>query len=414
MNRVLRHGCLLSFFFAPVALHAGDDALVQLQHRVFELDYSVAESAQPLETVQLWYTQNDGATWQLYGLDEDRQSPVTVQAPAEGEYGFFFVLVNATGASSPAPAANTTPHVRAFVDFTPPVVQLHDLRQTTSLGQRILQVQWTAIDTNLVSRPVQIEYRRPPATGWMPATPEPLTNTGRFDWRLPAELSGAVSIRLSVSDLGGHRVHSEIRDVEVAPLAYPSATSETNRPYLAAQALNVPEVSARARGRAGQLLAEAMELREAGELRDGISRLREAVRLDPQLTEAFAEMGELLYLLGDLDRSLNAYELALKQQPGMRSALQGAARVYRRQNRYMEAAASLRSILEQRPNDAEIWMNLGDIAVYQGDELMARECYTRATEVEPPAEEIIAKAQKRLTLMAELSRGYQRGGDRNP
>jgi cytochrome c-type biogenesis protein CcmH/NrfG len=74
----------------------------------------------------------------------------------------------------------------------------------------------------------------------------------------------------------------------------------------------------------------------------------------------------------------------------------------------------LRTILEQKPNDAEIWMNLGDIAVYQGDELMARECYTRATEAEPSAEEIIAKAQKRLTLMAELSRGYQREGDSNP
>ncbi len=55
-------------------------------------------------------------------------------------------------------------------------------------------------------------------------------------------------------------------------------------------------------------------------------------------------------------------------------------------------------------------MNLGDIAIYQGDEILARECYTRATHIDPQATQVIADAQKRLDLMAEVSRGYQPDG----
>ena len=138
--------------------------------------------------------------------------------------------------------------------------------------------------------------------------------------------------------------------------------------------------------------------------------MREAIRLDPQLTDAFAEMAGMLYLLGDTDKALSAYELALAQQPTLRKALQGAARVYRHKHDYRSAAERLRTILRYNPNDAEVWMNLGDIAVYQGDEILARECYTRATQIDPDATEIIASARKRLALMQEVSRTYKPRG----
>jgi hypothetical protein len=55
-------------------------------------------------------------------------------------------------------------------------------------------------------------------------------------------------------------------------------------------------------------------------------------------------------------------------------------------------------------------MNLGDIAIYQGDEVLARECYTRATQIDPSAKQVVADAGKRLELMAEVSRRYRPGG----
>ena len=413
-RELLRHGCLALAAGAGLASAALAGDHLRIQTRVFEIEYDVNDAALPLDSVQLWYTLDQGTSWHLYGQDEDRQSPITFHAPSEGQYGFFFVLTNATGASSAPPTPSTKPHLRALVDFTTPVVQLHDLRQTTLLGQRVLQVRWTAIDTNLSARPVEIAYQQLPDETWYPATADPLANTGRYDWRLPDGLVGPVAVRLTVSDKAGHRVESERRVFESttsrsigAPPAQPAAPGALPRRPTAPGAASV---SKEARARAARLYAEALTHRERGEYRDGIARLREAVRLNPQLTDAFAEMGGMLYLLGDLDRALNAYGIALKQQPTLRGALQGRAKVHRLRNEYSLAAESLRTILRYNPDDAEVWMNLGDIAVYQGDELLARECYTRATQIDPQAKDIIEQAQKRLALMAEVSRTYRETG----
>ena len=52
-------------------------------------------------------------------------------------------------------------------------------------------------------------------------------------------------------------------------------------------------------------------------------------------------------------------------------------------------------------------MNLGDVAIFQGDEIGARQAYQRALESKSAAREIKVDAQKRLDLMADVSRSYR-------
>ena len=231
--------------------------------------------------------------------------------------------------------------------------------------------------------------------------------------RLPGDLVGAVAFRVIVTDKGGHRVVSEQQVIEITrtlPGETPRTGIEVGVPAVASRDA-VTWTSSRAaeaaRVRASRLYAEAMSYRQRGDYREGISRLREAVRLDPQLTDAFAEMGGMLYLLGDLDRAQNAYEIALDQQPTMRAALNGAAMIHRQRNEYTKAAERLRTILRYNPNDAETWMHLGDIGIFQGDELLARECYLRATRIDPEATRVIEDSRRRLDLMAEVSRAFR-------
>jgi cytochrome c-type biogenesis protein CcmH/NrfG len=162
--------------------------------------------------------------------------------------------------------------------------------------------------------------------------------------------------------------------------------------------------SQRSKERASQLFAQALEEAKRGQLTGGVSRLREAVKLDPQMTQAFAEMGGMLYLLGDLDRAQGAYEIALKQQTNSREALRGIAKIHERKGQMPAAAEKLQTILRYNPKDAEIWLQLGDVAVHQGDEVRARECYMRASQIDPQAAAVIADARQRLALMAEVSR----------
>ena len=404
-----RHGCLVALTLGLALPGAAAEEPVRVRSQVFDIEYSVNGGALPLDSVRLWYTQDGGANWQVYAFDEDRQSPVIFHAPGEGLFGFFLVLTNATGASSPPPGPSTTAHQTAFVDFSPPVVQLHPLRLTSMLGQRVLQIRWTAIDSQLDARPIELNYQRPPAGPWIPVSTDPLANTGRYDWRLPDDLTGAVTLRVTVSDQGGHRTDSETQTLELLAVGSdlpPSAASSASGSALPLAADDAATVagSKRAGERVARLFAEAQAHRDRGEYAEGIARLREVVKLNPQMTEAFAEMGGLLYRVGDLDRSLNAYQIALRQQPALREALRGAAMVDQQRKDYASAAERLRTILRNNPNDAEIWMSLGDIAVFQGDEIRARECYTRATQIDPQAARIIADARQRLALMAEPSR----------
>ena len=407
-------GCLILAAAATTGAVAVGQEHVAVRARVFDIAYEVRDDALPLTSVVLWYTLDRGDTWQDYSPDDDRQSPITFHAPTEGLFGFFLVLTNTTGASSQPPTPSTSPQLWAFIDDTPPVVQLHPIRPSTALGRRVLQIRWTAIDAHLLPRPVEISYRSLPDDTWNPVTPNPLANTGRFDWRSPENLVGSVSVRVTVQDQGGHRVHSESQIVEIPPVT--AELASLTRSNLGAKAglplgigTSALTGSKRANDLADRLFAEAQRHGDRGEYRNAIAQLREAVRLNPKMTEAFARMGGMLYRLGDLDRALTSYNIALQQQPNLRSALGGSARVYMQKKDYVMASDRLRAALRYDPKDARMWMHLGDVAVYQGDEMLAHECYTRATQMDPEALEVIEEARKRLAVMAEVSRTYRRG-----
>ncbi len=396
---------LFGLFAARAQAQSTRDSPTRVRTQSFDVAYRVNEAALPLDSVQLWYTRDGAKTWELFGADDDRQSPVTFHAAGEGLVGFFFVLTNATGASSAAPADGTDAHHWAMVDYTVPVVQLHPLRATAVMGERVIQVRWTAIDTQLAQRPIRLEYRLSPDATWVAASREPLANTGRFDWRIPTGVSGPVAMRVTVTDLGDNRIESGEQSIEASTEPAPVIRT-SNGPaammgsHIAVDDSTIPG-SRRARQRIEELLAEAEEHRKSGDNVRGIARLREAIRLDPHLTDAFTGMASMLRTVGDHDRALNAYDIALKQRPAMRDALLGSALVLRDQKKYGAAAERLRTVLRYDAKDAESWMNLGDVAIFQGDELLALECYTRATQIDPTAEKIIVEATERLAMMSK-------------
>lgn len=401
-NLAYRIGTLI-FSIAGSSVSAVEPS--NIRAKTFDIEYQVNEGALPLDSVELWYTRDDGASWKLFGTDEDRQSPFSFTAPEEGTYGFFIILKNATGASSPPLKEGTSPQQTVFVDYTPPLVQLHAPKLDVVNGQRMLQIRWSAVDSQFGARPIELAYQHAPQRTWSLLTPDAVANTGRYDWRIPDELKGSVTIRVAASDRGGNRVATECPPVEVTGPESAAPQQDMQIGPTGGQDSTIPG-SKRARERVARLFEEAMALRDRGEYSESMARFREVARLDPMKTDAFAEMGALLHRMGDLERAMNAFEIALKQQPNLRSALLGTALIYKQRSDYPTAAERLRAILKYNPNDAEVWLHLGDVAVYQGDEVFARECYTRAAQINPDATPIVSDARKRLALMAETSRSY--------
>lgn len=395
---------------SPTIADPGNPEFVPIRSSSFEIEYSVNESALPLDSVHLWYTRDDGQTWLDGGVDRDRQSPLTFQAPAEGRYGFFLVLTNSAGGSQASPDRGARPQLTAMVDFTPPVAQLQPLRVVeSSLGERTIEIHWSAIDANLGPRPINLMYQRLPETTWEPVIADALANTGQFDWRTPRDLSGAIAIKAVVADLGGHRIETDRQIVDL-PANRPTRTPQVEPILIKDSAASAKKSSsADSKGQANELYQEGLSLKKSGDNREAISRFREVVRLDPLHAEAFSEMGGALYELSDYERSIGAYDLALKLQPSMRNALLGSANAHRQRKEYPSAADKLRTLLHFYPKDADGWLYLGDIAIFQGDESLAREYYTRATQIDTEASRAISEARQRLAMMAEASRSTQGG-----
>lgn len=370
----------------------------------FELDYTINPAAQPIDSVELWYTFDDGATWRSYGLDEDVAPPMKVLAPEEGLCGFYFVVSNAAG-KSPPPSPKTEPQVWVFIDHTPPIAQLHPPRIERVTGsQRVAHLRWTAIDAHLDARPIDLAYRVLPDGAWMDVAP-PVENAGQYNWRMPPEIAGEVMFRLTVRDRAGNvaQVASAAVTVDV-PAPATNTASEARAPDGDAAPASAPTPEERRRARDLLRKGRYHELRAEHEL--AVARLRDALRLDPSLREALVELGTSLYALHQYEESAGAYELAERMRPGDRDTLEGLARTLVALRRYHAAETKLLAIVEHRPEDVEAWLHLGDVAIYQGKEVDARDYYTKAATLRPEAATVVSRAKARLDDLPSLTRNY--------
>ncbi|MDD4890625.1 MAG: tetratricopeptide repeat protein [Phycisphaerae bacterium] len=197
----------------------------------FDIDYQLGDSR--ASTVELWYTDDKSQTWKLYGTDADRISPVSFTAPHEGLYGFTVIARNKAGASAPNPGANTEPMFWCFVDWHRPQVQITGPVPTVALdgsgaGQVVIKpgealtITYTAVDDNLIDKPIRIEYRLANDTAWKDiAVNQP--NTGRYLWNVPDSVSGPFLLRVTAVDQAGNvGPASTLREMEIVRRTEPA------------------------------------------------------------------------------------------------------------------------------------------------------------------------------------------------
>jgi len=373
----------------------------KVRSRTFDVNYAINDAARPLSLLELWYTRDSGQTWHNAGSDRDTESPIAFTATEEGLYGFFVVAANSAGASSPTPQSGTTPQQWAFVDYTPPVVQLHPVRPGSSGPARTLLVKWTAIDAHLASRPVALTYRTLDDGAWETIA-RALANTGRFEWRIPDDVTGRIMLRISVRDAAGNLSTAALgaTDLEGLFRPAPAAPEPTPAAVPADQARHEPTELDRARAQRLFEQATAHAARRQHQL--AISRLKDTLTLDPTRSDALVELGRALYAVGDTNESVRAYELALAQDSDLRAARAGLALTFYGVGEYDRAVEHLQAILQQNPKDVEAWLYLGDVEFRRGDELTALEHYEKAATLDPEAREVIQQARARLDNLDAL------------
>ncbi len=174
----------------------------------FNLRYSLRDViADGVQKVEFYITDDMGATWRLYGEDADRVSPMTIEVPGEGVYGFVSVATDRFGNREREPSPRSRPETVIVVDRTPPTAKwLEPLQDVLARGGAV-ELKYEASDDWLGTGPVKIQYAANAQTtmdrdaAWT-TVQENLSATGSINWTPPG--SGKYNFRLIVEDRAGN------------------------------------------------------------------------------------------------------------------------------------------------------------------------------------------------------------------
>lgn len=186
----------------------------------------------------------------------------------------------------------------------------------------------------------------------------------------PPEVPASVSSVLERQEPGASAVAPAARDRDVDRI-YPQPAEPPRRDDPLAQNAPRQTVASRrdsARAEGGAAVDSPANLR--------ISRTTAAAAVNPDVAAGYAALRG-----GDLDGASQAYERALRDDPGSRDALLGVASIQLRQNRIDAAEASFRRVLRLHPQDTYAAAQLAALqsgsdpvsAMSQVNSLIARE-----------------------------------------
>ncbi len=170
----------------------------------FNLAYSVdAAGPMGLEKVELWVSRNGGADWNLWGTDEDMESPFLVDVDSEGIYGFRVVLVSRNGLASQTPRSGDLADLWVGIDTTKPIAEITSAAYGESEHAGHLNIQWTAADDHLGPRPITLVISETQDGPWTPIA-SGLPNNGQYFWRVDSGVPDKFYLRLEVRDEAGN------------------------------------------------------------------------------------------------------------------------------------------------------------------------------------------------------------------
>ncbi len=187
--------------------------------KAFSLDYDLeAHPAIGIQSIELWGTTDGGKTWDLWGSDPDRASPMDISVEDEGRFGFRIAIVSSSGQSSNRPIAGDTADMWIQVDTTMPVAKITSAQYGTGGEVGSLVLEYQAQDEFLAERPITFGFSDTPKGPWVTMATG-ISNSGRYVWSVEPNLPKKVYIRMEVMDQAGNvSVHVPSAPIDIQGL----------------------------------------------------------------------------------------------------------------------------------------------------------------------------------------------------
>ncbi|MFX0148201.1 MAG: tetratricopeptide repeat protein [Candidatus Hodarchaeota archaeon] len=131
------------------------------------------------------------------------------------------------------------------------------------------------------------------------------------------------------------------------------------------------------------LFTNAVGLTYQNRFMESLKVLDEALRIDQNIPEIWAEKGTILVELNQLEEAIRCYEIAINLKPSMDGAWSLLGRVLIRLQRFDDALLVLDMALALNPNLALAWMNKGNAMDSGLNPMASLLCYNKALEINP-------------------------------
>ncbi len=172
--------------------------------RRFRLSYDInAIDPSGVGRVDLWATEDQGRSWQLWGNDPDRTSPFPVEVKNEGLFGFRVVIHSRDGLTGEGPSSGDDADMWVRVDTQSPLVQITSVPYGRGKEAGRLLINYRAADPFLTLRPVRISYSRSPEGPWT-IIEDNLRNEGRYLWKVDRAVPDRIFLRIEAMDQAGN------------------------------------------------------------------------------------------------------------------------------------------------------------------------------------------------------------------
>jgi tetratricopeptide (TPR) repeat protein len=117
-----------------------------------------------------------------------------------------------------------------------------------------------------------------------------------------------------------------------------------------------------------QLVQDAMQKQQAGDLEGAVREYKEFLKLHPEATPIHSNLGAALAGLGQFQEAIPEYKIALKQSPKLAGARLNLALAYYKTGKIDDAVTQLEKVYAEDPGNHQAVLLLGDCYLRMGRE----------------------------------------------
>jgi tetratricopeptide (TPR) repeat protein len=157
--------------------------------------------------VTLYYTTDNGQTWERFGDDGDAVAPFEFNSPVAGRVGLMLVATDKANNQTSLPQSGSNPTFTVEIDNEPPLVRIEPTFVNDKLtvgGGKETMVMWNATDEHILENSGTVYYSVDGARTWKEAAGGVPVNQP-YVWKVPAEVqSQDCYLKITAADTLGN------------------------------------------------------------------------------------------------------------------------------------------------------------------------------------------------------------------